>query len=182
MASRSDRCASRRQLKGLDRNERKKSTPPKPGDVASVRANSHRPWCRNCRQHVRYKTITGIVHQPGESPSPIDVYLCLHCNSKMYRPFRVNLFGWLLASFCALMCFPFLVAIALTVCQLLFFEHDPSVYLVVFLIPVIISAPIVFYIRQWFGRWAGYHSWLKRVKELGHKENPVADVLEKLRR
>ena len=138
---------------------------------------------------MRYKTITGIVQGTADR---IDVYLCLHCNSKMYRPFRVNLFGWLLASFCALMCFPFLVAIALTVCQLLFFEHDPSVYLVVFLIPVIISAPIVFYIRQWFGRWAGYHSWLKRVKEHGgeepgykepgYKENPVADVLEKLRR
>ena len=88
--------------------------------------------------------------------------------------------------------FPFQVAIALTVCKLLFFEHDPSVYLVVFLIPAIISAAIVFYIRQWFGRWAGYHSWLKRVKEHGgeehggkepgYKENPVADVLEKLRR
>ena len=91
------------------------------------------------------------------------------------------------------MCFPFLVAIALTVCQLLFFEHDPSVYLVVFLylvaflIPAIISAAIVFYIRQWTGRWAGYHSWLKRVKEHGgeepgYKENPVADGLEKLGR
>ena len=80
------------------------------------------------------------------------------------------------------MCFPFLVAIVLTVCKLLFFEHDPSVYLVVFLIPAIISAAIVCYIRQWFGRWAGYHSWSKRVKEHGAKENPVADVLEKLRR
>ena len=167
----------------------KKSTPPKPGDIASVKPNRHRPWCRNCRQHMRYKTITGIVQGTADR---IDVYLCLHCNSKMYRPFRVNLFGWLLASFCALMCFPFLVAIALTVCQLLFFEHDPSVYLVVFLIPAIISAAIVFYIRQWFGRWAGYHSWLKWVKEHGgeehggkepgYKENPVADVLEKLRR
>ena len=168
----------------------KKSTPPKPGDIASVKPNRHRPWCRNCRQHMRYKTITGIVQGTADR---IDVYLCLHCNSKMYRPFRVNLFGWLLASFCALMCFPFLVAIALTVCQLLFFEHDPSVYLVVFLylvaflIPAIISAAIVFYIRQWTGRWAGYHSWLKRVKEHGgeepgYKENPVADGLEKLGR
>ena len=141
---------------------------------------------------MRYKTKEVSYHQVDTGPTTSDIYLCLHCNSKMYRPFRVNLFGWLLASFCALMCFPFLVAIPLTVCQLLFFEHDPSVYLVVFLIPVIISAQIVFYIRQWFGRWAGHHSWLKRVKEHGgeehggkahgYKENPVADVLEKLRR
>ena len=121
---------------------------------------------------MRYKTKEVSYHQVDTGPTTSDIYLCLHCNRKMYTPFRVNLFGWLLASCCALMGFLFQVAIALTVCKLLFFEHDPSVYLVVFLIPAIISAAIVFYIRQWFGRWAGYHSWLKWVKEHGSEENP----------
>ena len=76
------------------------STPPNPGDIASVKPKADKPWCPNCRAHTHYKTKTRerTIYQSADDhtkpPTRTETdYFCRHCTESMFIPSSAKVFG-----------------------------------------------------------------------------------------
>ena len=142
----------------------KKSTPANPGDIVSGKPDKNKPWCPNCREHMRYKTTTKRKKSDEGRSYTVNTYSCRQCKGVMlipsklkvqanYGPPFLGILGWILHT-----------VLTLAYCNWLQLK-GPLFTPVVLGIPFLVWPVLAFYYWRWFRHASGYHSWLQWTNE-----------------
>ena len=141
----------------LMKEQRKKTPPPHPGDIASVKPSRRKAWCPSCRAHTHSKGSTrGYRSSDSYNPSKDSHtdWTCLHCRGTSFVPSERQYWA-------------FVVVVSGTLvfsCLAYLFELKPSGYGLIAYIAYSFAAVLCTRLMHRFTRYRDWSQWAKEQK------------------